>query len=61
MLRTRVAFGTAAQLIARLTEIRDELGLDGIVVEPNPAGLIPRDLAARSLGVVAREVMPAFK
>jgi alkanesulfonate monooxygenase SsuD/methylene tetrahydromethanopterin reductase-like flavin-dependent oxidoreductase (luciferase family) len=60
-LRTRVAFGTAAQLIARLTELRDELGLDGIVVEPNPAGLIPTEYAARSLRIVARDVMPAFK
>jgi alkanesulfonate monooxygenase SsuD/methylene tetrahydromethanopterin reductase-like flavin-dependent oxidoreductase (luciferase family) len=61
VLRTRVAFGTAAQLIARLTGLRDELGLDGIVVEPNPAGLIPTEYAARSLRIVAREVMPAFK
>ena len=61
VLRTRVAFGTAAQLIERLTELRDDLGLDGIVVEPNPAGLIPTGYAARSLGIVARDVMPAFK
>jgi len=31
------------------------------VVEPNPAGLIPTEYAARSLRIVAREVMPAFK
>jgi len=61
VLRTRVAFGTAAQLIARLTGLREELGLDGIVVEPNPAGLIPTEFAARSLRIVARDVMPAFK
>jgi alkanesulfonate monooxygenase SsuD/methylene tetrahydromethanopterin reductase-like flavin-dependent oxidoreductase (luciferase family) len=61
VLRTRVAFGTAAQLIERLTELRNELGLDGIVVEPNPAGLIPTEYAARSLRIVARDVMPAFK
>jgi len=61
VLRTRVAFGMAAQLIHRLTELREELGLDGIVVEPNPAGLIPTEYAARSLAIVARDVMPAFK
>jgi len=61
VLRTRVAFGTAAQLIRRLRELREELGLDGIVVEPNPAGLIPTEYAARSLRIVARDVMPAFK
>lgn len=61
VLRTRVAFGTAAQLVERLAELRAELGLDGIVVEPNPAGLIPTEYAARSLRIVARDVMPAFK
>ena len=61
ILRTRVAFGTAAQLIDRLTELREQLGLDGIVIEPNPAGLIPTDYASRSLRIVANDVMPAFK
>jgi alkanesulfonate monooxygenase SsuD/methylene tetrahydromethanopterin reductase-like flavin-dependent oxidoreductase (luciferase family) len=61
VLRTRVAFGTAAQLIHRLTGLREQLGLDGVVVEPNPAGLIPTEYAARSLRIVARDVMPAFK
>jgi len=61
MLRTRVAFGTAAQLIDRLTELREQLGLDGIIVEPNPAGLVPAEYASRSLRIVAQDVMPAFK
>jgi alkanesulfonate monooxygenase SsuD/methylene tetrahydromethanopterin reductase-like flavin-dependent oxidoreductase (luciferase family) len=50
-----------AQLIERLIELRDELGLDGVVVEPNPAGLIPTDYAAQTLSIVARDAMPAFK
>ena len=60
ILRTKVAFGTAAGLIDRLTELREELGLNGIVAELNPGGLIPMDQVMRSLHVLAREVMPAF-
>jgi alkanesulfonate monooxygenase SsuD/methylene tetrahydromethanopterin reductase-like flavin-dependent oxidoreductase (luciferase family) len=61
LLRTRVAFGTAPQLVDRLTELRDQLGLDGIVIEPNPAGLIPPELANRTLRILSHEVIPAFK
>ena len=60
ILRTKVAFGSAAGLIDRLTELREELGLNGIVAEPNPGGLIPMDQAMRSLHILANEVMPAF-
>ncbi len=61
ILRTKVAFGTAAGLIDRLTELREELGLNGIVAELNPGGLIPMDQVMRSLHMLARDVMPAFK
>ncbi len=60
ILRTKVAFGSAAGLIDRLTELREELGLNGIVAELNPGGLIPMDQVMRSLHILAREVMPAF-
>src|SRR3989449_56863 len=43
MLAKKVAFGTAAGVIDRLTQLRHELGLDGIVAELNPGGLIPID------------------
>jgi alkanesulfonate monooxygenase SsuD/methylene tetrahydromethanopterin reductase-like flavin-dependent oxidoreductase (luciferase family) len=61
LLRTRVAFGTAPQLVDRLTELREQLGLDGIVIEPNPAGLIPPERANRTLRILSDEVIPAFK
>ena len=61
ILRTKVAFGTAAGLIDRLTELREELGLNGIVAELNPGGLIPMEQVMRSLHLFAHEVMPAFK
>jgi alkanesulfonate monooxygenase SsuD/methylene tetrahydromethanopterin reductase-like flavin-dependent oxidoreductase (luciferase family) len=61
VLAKKVAFGTAAGVIERLTRLRDELGLDGIVVELNPGGLIPPELETRSLEILTREVMPCFR
>ena len=61
ILEKKVAFGTAAGVIERLRHLRDELGLDGIVAELNPGGRIAPELETRSLELLAREVVPAFK
>jgi alkanesulfonate monooxygenase SsuD/methylene tetrahydromethanopterin reductase-like flavin-dependent oxidoreductase (luciferase family) len=61
ILAKKVVFGTAAVVINRLTQLREELGLDGIVAELNPGGLIPPELEARSLQILANDVIPAFK
>jgi alkanesulfonate monooxygenase SsuD/methylene tetrahydromethanopterin reductase-like flavin-dependent oxidoreductase (luciferase family) len=61
VLAKKVAFGTAAGVIERLTRLREELGLDGIVAELNPGGRIPPELETQSLQLLTREVMPAFK
>jgi hypothetical protein len=61
ILEKKVAFGTAAGVIERLGRLREELGLDGIVAELNPGGLIPPELEARSLRLLAHEVLPAFR
>ncbi|MGH7275660.1 MAG: LLM class flavin-dependent oxidoreductase [Candidatus Rokuibacteriota bacterium] len=61
ILKTRVAFGTAASLIDRLAQLREELGLDGIVAELNPGGLLELEPMRRSLRILTREVIPAFK
>jgi hypothetical protein len=61
ILARKVAFGTAAQVIERLTELREQLGLDGIVAELNPGGRISPELETRSLQLLAHEVMPALK
>jgi len=60
-LNERVAFGTAAGLIDRLTHLRDELRLNGIVAELNSGGLIPFEQVKRSLSILTQQVMPAFK
>ncbi|HTO10271.1 MAG TPA: LLM class flavin-dependent oxidoreductase [Candidatus Binatia bacterium] len=61
VLARKVAFGTAAGVIERLKHLRDELGLDGIVAELNPGGLIPPALETRSLEILTHEVFPAFR
>ncbi len=61
ILDTRVAFGTAAGLIDRFTRLRDELGLNGLVAELNPGGLLAMEPVRRSLRILAQEVRPAFK
>jgi alkanesulfonate monooxygenase SsuD/methylene tetrahydromethanopterin reductase-like flavin-dependent oxidoreductase (luciferase family) len=60
ILERKVAFGTAPALIERLTSLREALGLDGFVAEPNPGGLIPPELEMRSLKILAEEVLPAL-
>ena len=61
ILRERVVVGSAASLVVRLRELRDQLRLDGIIVEPNPGGRIPLDEMMRSLEILAQEVAPALR
>src|SRR5919106_4190156 len=52
ILHTKVAFGTAAGLIDRLTALREELGLDGIVAEMNAGSRIAPERVKRSLQIL---------
>jgi len=61
ILARKVAFGSPAGVIDRLTQLREELGVDGIIAELNPGGLIPLELERRSLQLLTHEVIPAFK
>jgi hypothetical protein len=61
VLAKKVAFGTPAGVIDRLTELREKLGLDGFVAELNPGERIPLELETRSLRLLTHEVMPVFK
>jgi hypothetical protein len=61
ILKTRVAFGTAASLRERLGEIAEDLGLSGIVAELNPSGLLSLDQMKRTLAILTREVIPTFR
>jgi alkanesulfonate monooxygenase SsuD/methylene tetrahydromethanopterin reductase-like flavin-dependent oxidoreductase (luciferase family) len=61
ILDKRVAFGTAARLTERLAGLRDELGLDGMIAELNPGGLLPMDRMLRTLRILTHEVIPALR
>jgi alkanesulfonate monooxygenase SsuD/methylene tetrahydromethanopterin reductase-like flavin-dependent oxidoreductase (luciferase family) len=61
ILRERVVVGSAESLVKRLRELRDQLRLDGIIVEPNPGGMIPLDNMMRSLKLLAEEVAPSLR
>ena len=50
-----------AGVIDRLTQLREELGLDGIVAELNPGGRIPPELETQSLRLLTHEVVPCFR
>ncbi|MDA0262674.1 MAG: LLM class flavin-dependent oxidoreductase [Chloroflexi bacterium] len=61
MLETKIAFGTAEGLIDRFAQLKEELGLDGVLAELNAGGLIPEERVLRSLRIITEKVMPAFK
>jgi alkanesulfonate monooxygenase SsuD/methylene tetrahydromethanopterin reductase-like flavin-dependent oxidoreductase (luciferase family) len=61
ILRERVVVGSAATLVARLSELSRELHLDGIIVEPNAGGMIPLEPMMQSLRILAEEVAPKLR
>lgn len=61
IVKTKAAFGTAAGLVDRVTQLRDELGVDGIVAELNPGGHLSPEQEKRTLQILTSQVMPAFK
>ena len=60
VLARKVVFGTAPAVVDRLKQLAAELGLDGIIAEPNPGGLIPAELETRSLRLLTHDVIPAL-
>jgi len=61
VLRDRVAYGTADTVVDRLRRLRDELGLSGVIVEPNVGGRIPLDRVLNSIRLYAEEVAPRLR
>jgi alkanesulfonate monooxygenase SsuD/methylene tetrahydromethanopterin reductase-like flavin-dependent oxidoreductase (luciferase family) len=61
VLRERMIVGTPARVIARLKQLEDELGLDGILAELNPGSRIPHARVMTALRLLCEEVIPAFK
>jgi alkanesulfonate monooxygenase SsuD/methylene tetrahydromethanopterin reductase-like flavin-dependent oxidoreductase (luciferase family) len=60
-LREKMIVGTPERVADRLTELREQLGINGILAELNPGGLIPHERVMNALGLLCEEVMPRFK
>jgi alkanesulfonate monooxygenase SsuD/methylene tetrahydromethanopterin reductase-like flavin-dependent oxidoreductase (luciferase family) len=61
VLRERMIVGTPSQVVDRLKEIQEVLGLDGILAELNPGSLIPHPQVMTALRLLCEQVIPAFK
>jgi len=61
VLRERMIVGTPQGVIDRLTEVKEVLGLDGILAELNPGSLIPHQRVMTALRLLCEDVIPAFK
>ena len=60
ILENRAIVGSAAEIAGRVEELRDILGIDGVVGELNPGGLLDEATTLESLRILAREVKPVF-
>lgn len=61
LLVDRVAYGSPSEVAQRLTEIRDQLGLTGVIMEPNLGGTVPPERVQNSVKLYAEEVAPALR
>src|SRR5215475_1804059 len=61
VLRSKIIVGTPSQVVDRLGELREELGLSGILAEMNCGSQIPHERVLTSLQLMCEEVIPKFK
>jgi alkanesulfonate monooxygenase SsuD/methylene tetrahydromethanopterin reductase-like flavin-dependent oxidoreductase (luciferase family) len=61
VLRDRVAYGTPDMVVDRLRDLRDRLGVSGVIMESNVGGRIPLDRVLTSIRLYAREVAPRLR
>lgn len=61
VLEKRVIYGSPQEVCDRLGELKDRLGLSGLVLETNYGGQIPQELVLNSIGLLSQEVMLQFK
>jgi alkanesulfonate monooxygenase SsuD/methylene tetrahydromethanopterin reductase-like flavin-dependent oxidoreductase (luciferase family) len=60
VLRSKIIAGTPAQVVDRLGQLKEELGLSGILAELNCGMRIPHRQVVNSLNMMCQEVRPAF-
>jgi alkanesulfonate monooxygenase SsuD/methylene tetrahydromethanopterin reductase-like flavin-dependent oxidoreductase (luciferase family) len=61
VLRSKIVVGTPAMVADRLGEIKEKLGLSGILAEMNCGMQIPHDRVVGSLRLMGSEVMPHLR
>lgn len=61
IMRDKVVIGSPDTVAARLSELQDELGIDGILAELNFGALLPADQMMRSLQLLCQEVRPRIR
>jgi alkanesulfonate monooxygenase SsuD/methylene tetrahydromethanopterin reductase-like flavin-dependent oxidoreductase (luciferase family) len=61
LLRDRLAYGTPDMVVERLSELREALGLSGVIMEPNVGGQIPLERVLHSIRLYAQEVAPRLR
>ncbi len=61
ILRERVAFGTPQQVVKRLRALQQEVGLAGIIIEPNVGGGVPPERVAHSMKLFSQDVAPHLR
>ena len=59
-LREKLIVGSPERVTDRLLELRDKIGLDGILCEMNCGTKIPHERVMKSLQLLCNEVMPRF-
>jgi alkanesulfonate monooxygenase SsuD/methylene tetrahydromethanopterin reductase-like flavin-dependent oxidoreductase (luciferase family) len=60
-LQDRLVYGTPEAVANRLGELRDALGLSGVIMEPNIGGLISPDRVSNSIRLFGEEVAPRLR
>jgi len=61
LLRDRLAYGTPDMVVERLSQLRDEIGLSGVIIESNVGGRIPLERVLNSIRLFAQEVAPKLR
>jgi alkanesulfonate monooxygenase SsuD/methylene tetrahydromethanopterin reductase-like flavin-dependent oxidoreductase (luciferase family) len=61
VVRTRVAYGSPEEVVERLQEFKDRMGVSGFLLDMNFGGQIPQELVINSMHLLAEKVIPAFK
>jgi alkanesulfonate monooxygenase SsuD/methylene tetrahydromethanopterin reductase-like flavin-dependent oxidoreductase (luciferase family) len=61
VVKSRVAYGSPEEVVERLQEFKDRMGVSGFLLDMNFGGQIPQELVINSMHLLAEKVIPAFK